>query len=151
MSDSKSVEHRVCLGDVLTDLAWHCSPNGQFSDSYEGLSLADYRTLKIAAGEQRCCRECSMQLLITSLGFTKGGVTRIVDRLERKGLVNRCRLAEDGRICCVLLTDTGRETFERIESALRTRIEAALDRMPKRHSDTLRSALPLLLAEIENS
>ncbi len=149
MNDSGSVDNRVCLGDVLTDLAWHCSPNGQFSDCYEGLSLADYRTLKIAAGEQRCDRECSMQLLITSLGFTKGGVTRIVDRLENQGLVDRCRLAEDGRICCVLLTESGRETFERIESTLRTRIEAALERLPKRHSATLRAALPLLLAEIE--
>lgn len=151
MSDSEIVENGICPGDVITDLAWHCSPNGRFADSYEGLSLADYRTLKIAAGEQRCCRECSMQLLINSLGFTKGGVTRIVDRLERRGLVNRCRLAEDGRVCCVLLTDAGREKFERIESALRSRIEAVLERLPADRRETLRAALPDLLAEIKNS
>jgi MarR family 2-MHQ and catechol resistance regulon transcriptional repressor len=71
-----------------------------------------------------CCGDlCSMQEIAKDLGFTKGGATRIVNRLEKKGYIERQRSSEDGRVCCVKVTSPGsllvksvsRENEERIE------------------------------------
>lgn len=43
------------------------------------------------------------------------GVTRIVDRLERKGLVRRERDPEDRRVVVCSVTEAGRELLERLD------------------------------------
>ncbi len=47
-----------------------------------------------------------------------GGTTRMLDRLEDKGLVRRVRSVEDRRVVNVELTDEGRATAARIPVAL---------------------------------
>lgn len=51
--------------------------------------------------------------LITATTFTSGGVTRLVDRMERAGLVERRPCPSDRRVQYVSLTDAGREMLER--------------------------------------
>lgn len=46
--------------------------------------------------------------------ITKGTLTGVVDRLESKGLVERCACAEDRRSMTVRLTAKGEREFERI-------------------------------------
>jgi len=46
------------------------------------------------------------------------GVTRLIDRLEAKGLVQRERCPEDRRQVLCFLTITGRETVERMDAAI---------------------------------
>ena len=48
-----------------------------------------------------------MQEIAKDLGFTKGGATRVVNRLEEKGYAERMRSPEDGRVCCVKVTIAG--------------------------------------------
>ena len=54
-------------------------------------------------------RECRMDC---------GAMTRMLDRLEEKGLVQRVRSAQDRRIVHVALTPEGRTTAQRIPEAL---------------------------------
>jgi DNA-binding MarR family transcriptional regulator len=53
-----------------------------------------------------------MAELAERLLFTRSGVTRLIDRLERDGLVERHECRHDGRGVYALLTEKGFETFE---------------------------------------
>lgn len=60
------------------------------------------------AGGQRPIGE-----LIAATAFTSGGVTRLVDRMERAGLVERRPCPTDRRVQYVALTPAGQELLER--------------------------------------
>jgi DNA-binding MarR family transcriptional regulator len=67
--------------------------------SYEVLMyLADSRAGKLRMGE-----------LAERLLLSRSGITRLVDRLERQGLVERQPCEDDGRGYYAVLTDAGRE------------------------------------------
>jgi MarR family transcriptional regulator, 2-MHQ and catechol-resistance regulon repressor len=51
--------------------------------------------------------------LISATAFTSGGVTRLVDRMERAGYVERRPCPSDRRVQHVGLTDAGRDMLER--------------------------------------
>ena len=51
--------------------------------------------------------------LVNATAFTSGGVTRLVDRMERAGLVERRPCPSDRRVQYVGLTDAGRDMLER--------------------------------------
>ena len=51
--------------------------------------------------------------LINATAFTSGGVTRLVDRMERAGYVRRSPCPSDRRVQFVGLTDAGRALLER--------------------------------------
>ena len=54
-----------------------------------------------------------MNELAERILYSKSGFTRVVDRLEEAGLVQRVRPDNDRRSILVSLTDKGRETMER--------------------------------------
>lgn len=56
----------------------------------------------------------SPRALIEALGMTKGAVSKLLDRLERKGLAERCSDPEDGRAQGVRLTAKGRRLVPRL-------------------------------------
>jgi MarR family 2-MHQ and catechol resistance regulon transcriptional repressor len=72
-----------------------------------GLSGSDFDTLL------RLARSPGQQLRMTDLAaqtsMSTSGITRIVDRLERAGLVCRTRCSADRRSCYTVLTDAGVE------------------------------------------
>lgn len=51
--------------------------------------------------------------LIAATAFTSGGVTRLVDRMERAGYVERRPCPSDRRVQFVQLTESGREMLRR--------------------------------------
>lgn len=57
-------------------------------------------------GEGRTATEIAGEL-----GITAGAVTRLVDRLENRGLLARRRSPEDRRVVSILPTDEGREAW----------------------------------------
>jgi DNA-binding MarR family transcriptional regulator len=70
-----------------------------------GLSLAGYDVLmRLAESPDRQLR---MTELADAVLLSRSGVTRLIDRLERAGLVSRCRVREDGRGVAAILTDQG--------------------------------------------
>lgn len=76
-----------------------------------GLSMPSYDVLlRIAWAGQAGIRmsELARQVLMTT-----GGLTRLVDRLERDGLISRARSTEDLRGYEVRLTPTGRKVLNR--------------------------------------
>lgn len=53
-----------------------------------------------------------MSELAASVLLSQSGLTRLVDRLEREGLVRRVRCEEDRRGQWAMLTDAGRDAFD---------------------------------------
>jgi DNA-binding MarR family transcriptional regulator len=75
-----------------------------------GLALTSYEVLLYLA--EASGNRLRMSELAASLLLSQSGVTRLVDRLERQGLVTRERCEEDGRGFFTVLTPTGQARFE---------------------------------------
>jgi DNA-binding MarR family transcriptional regulator len=82
-----------------------------------GLSLFEYAALlQLAEAEGRRLR---MSELALGIVLTRSGVTRLVDRLERDGLVERSQCSSDGRGAEAVLTEAG---LERLRKASKTHL-----------------------------
>jgi DNA-binding MarR family transcriptional regulator len=80
-------------------------------EAAHGLPLSHYDVLiylRSAPG-----RRLRMAELADSVLLSRSGVTRLVDRLERDGLLVRDTCSSDGRGCFAVLTDRGAELLSR--------------------------------------
>ena len=80
-----------------------------------GLTCSQYNILRILRGEGKPlpCLEIA-QRTITVVP----GITGLIDRLERDGLVNRLRCEKDRRVIYVALTDQGMTTLAAVDEPL---------------------------------
>jgi DNA-binding MarR family transcriptional regulator len=101
------------------------------------LTLPQHRALVLLAlrGPQR------IRDLAELLGVNSSTATRHCDRLERRGLVQRERSADDGRAVCVSVTDVGHQVVDSVTRARRRQISAILETMPVRSRGPLLAAL----------
>jgi DNA-binding MarR family transcriptional regulator len=94
-----------------------------------GLPLTSYEVLLFLAdspgGRMR------MSELADSVLLSRSGLTRLVDRLERHGLLERERCEEDARGYFAAITDRGREVFA---DARRTHLAGVRERFLSRFS-----------------
>lgn len=83
--------------------------------------------------------------LVDALGMTKGAVTKIVDRLEGKGLVARAQDPTDRRIQAITLTRAGRALVPKLAALADENDEHFFGHIPahKRRAlvDTLREVV----------
>jgi DNA-binding MarR family transcriptional regulator len=89
--------------------------NGNGSDG--GLSLSQYGLLELLADRQ----SARVQELASHAGITPSTATRILDALERRGVVERTRSDEDRRAVAVSLTEIGRQVVRTEQEWLRGR------------------------------
>lgn len=100
------------------------------------LSLAAYDVLvQLAEAPERRLR---MTELADAVLLSRSGVTRLVDRLERVGLVTRSRVREDGRGVAATLTDRG---LERVRRASHTHQDGVVRHFTERLDDAELAAL----------
>ena len=117
----------------------------------DGISLQTFEVLlRLSRSE---FGQMTMSELANGVSLTTGGVTRLADRLEREGFVERRACPSDRRVVHLGLTDHGRATLEsaldhhleslqrRFASRLSARDTSVLDRVldDLRHSDTAAS------------
>jgi DNA-binding MarR family transcriptional regulator len=69
-----------------------------------GISAAQYVTISVLA---KCGEDSAATQLCKDLSYDAGAMTRMVDRLEAKGLISRCRCPEDRRLVKIKLTEAG--------------------------------------------
>jgi DNA-binding MarR family transcriptional regulator len=83
-------------------------------DARHGLPLTSYEVLrslrKAPHGKLRMAELAEHALL------SRSGMTRLIDRLEREGMVSRTTCDKDGRGCYAVLTEQGREAVDRARS-----------------------------------
>ena len=106
----------------------------------ESLALADYDVLvQLALAGDRRLR---MSELADRLLLSRSGITRLVDRLERDGLVERMTCESDRRGQWAALTDAGHQRLRNASPThLRGVAEHFLDRIPEQELETLRRTL----------
>jgi DNA-binding MarR family transcriptional regulator len=74
------------------------------------LSAAQFAVIASLAGEERK----SASDLCKGISYDAGAMTRMLDRLEGKGLIRRNRSPEDRRLVHLELTDEGRAAYPRM-------------------------------------
>jgi DNA-binding MarR family transcriptional regulator len=76
-------------------------------EAEHGLSLTSYEVLMYLADAQDA--RMRMHDLASSVLLSRSGLTRLVDRLERDGHLERCSCSHDARGAFAVLTPAGRE------------------------------------------
>jgi DNA-binding MarR family transcriptional regulator len=75
-----------------------------------GLTVVEYEALLLLSqAEEQAMRRVD---LAHGLGLTPSGVTRLLDRLEHEGLVEKGTCASDARVTYAVLTDAGAARLE---------------------------------------
>lgn len=89
------------------------------------ITVSQHRALVLlASGEAR-----NVTALGDRLGVNQSNASRLVERLDRLGLVTRRRSSTDGRTVDVALSDRGRATLDAVTRERRVEIAAVLGRM----------------------
>ncbi|MGW4800085.1 MarR family winged helix-turn-helix transcriptional regulator [Nonomuraea sp. NPDC004297] len=112
MSVTNFDDSRLTAIGLLTEV--HSGLMSRFQPvlSAAGLSEIDFETvIRLARSPGQRLR---MSDLAAQTQLSTSGVTRVVDRLEREGLVTRESCASDRRASYAALTDVGRERLESV-------------------------------------
>jgi DNA-binding MarR family transcriptional regulator len=90
--------------------------------------------------------------LIDDVLLTQAGVSRLVARLEKRGLVSRRDDPDDARACRIVLTEEGRRTQKRLGQAHARHVAAAMTRaLGREQLETLRELSAALLREAKKA
>ncbi|WP_419816238.1 MarR family winged helix-turn-helix transcriptional regulator [Glacieibacterium sp.] len=87
--------------------------------------------------------------LARALGHNSGATTRLVDQLEERGLVERCRDCGDRRVVTVNLTEAGRTQLESLNPMVLDHWNKVLEDFSHDEVNTLISLLQRLVAKLE--
>jgi DNA-binding MarR family transcriptional regulator len=108
-----------------------------------GLSLSEYEVLL------RLSRAPDMRLKRVELGnqvlLTPSGITRLLERLERAGHVERAACATDARVSYAVLTPAG---AAKLAAASRTHLDQIRDLLGREFSEAELERLAALLARV---
>jgi len=117
------------LSDVsrsLIEIVWHFGPKGSSEKCCEKLTITEF----MALDKVSTTLNCAVQEVGYSLGFTKSGATRLVNRLEKKGYVKKIQSNEDGRICCLEITSSGARVLALANSLYKEQFQKIAAKIP---------------------
>ena len=117
--------------------------NGHASDG--GLTLSQYGLLEGLANR----RAARVQELASAAGISASTATRILDALERRGIVRRTRSSQDRRAVAVSLTSLGHDLLHAEEDWLRGRQRAFYASLPAAEQELAPDLLLRLAALID--
>ncbi|MDY6848465.1 MAG: MarR family transcriptional regulator [Thermodesulfobacteriota bacterium] len=115
------------ISRALIEIAWHFGPKGLNGECCENLTMPEF----IALDKVSTTSNCAVQDVGYSLGFTKSGATRIVNRLEKKGYVQKVKSHEDARVCCVGITKSGECVLSSANSRYMEQFHNIAEKMPE--------------------
>jgi DNA-binding MarR family transcriptional regulator len=132
-------------GSTLAAIAWHFGPKGLNGECCEDLSMPEF----IALDKVSATPDCSVQEVGRRLGFSKSGATRVVNRLEKKGCIQKLRSAEDGRICCIAITDKGKQVLESADVRYQQQFEEIVAKIPGLSEQEIATVLSKVAAVVK--
>lgn len=115
------------LSRSLALVAWHFGSKGLNGECCGDLSMPEF----IGLDQISSTPNCSVQEVGNYLGFTKSGATRVVKRLEKKGYIKKLKSPEDGRVCCMTLTEKGKEILNHVDQQYTQQFEGLKSKMPR--------------------
>lgn len=132
-----SLEQEVYLNVVRT--ADHLAHNMTSLLKDHGLTAAQYNVLRILRGSRTdplSCTEIGQRMVTRD-----PDITRLLDRLEKRGLVQRTREREDRRVITIRITDEGLEILRTLDGPIQ---QAHRDQMAHMDPEKLRLLSDLL-------
>jgi DNA-binding MarR family transcriptional regulator len=111
-----------------------------------GLTLSQYGLLEVLTTRP----VARVQELADHAGIAPSTATRILDALERRGIVQRVRSTEDRRAVAVTLTDVGRRLLGDEQEWLRGRQRAFYESLPPAEQELAPDLLLRLAALIDD-
>ncbi|MBE3598941.1 MAG: MarR family transcriptional regulator [Limnochordaceae bacterium] len=130
------------LADLFAEVMFDVITTRTLADAGAYLTVSQLECLKYLQRHG----SCSAAELADGLHMTPPAVTKLVDRLVRKGLVTRKERADDRRSVEIALTDSGRRAVERIRERRSRIFEMILSRMSPEDQQQLEHALRAFLA-----
>jgi DNA-binding MarR family transcriptional regulator len=137
--------------------AWHALLRGHAAvvrvleaelEATQGLSLPAYEVLSHLSDAPGS--RLRMSDLAACAVLTPSGLTRLVDKLSRDGLVVRDKCSADARVVYAVLTDAGRERLVAAYPAhLRSVREHYIDRLTAGQLDAVAEALSVLVTRCQ--
>lgn len=134
------------LSRMLIELAWLLGPRGLNGECCEDLSMPEFIALDKVANTQ----DCPVQDIGQALGFTKSGATRIVNRLEKKGCIRRIKASNDARVCCVVITDRGKEILKGAYESYSLKFQNMLHKVPEKYASQMPDFLNAVICALRN-
>ncbi|HEV3380066.1 MAG TPA: MarR family transcriptional regulator [Trebonia sp.] len=119
--------------DEAVKAAWHALISAKVASWHalerdlgelHGLGVSDFEVLDQLAGKPDGCRA---QNMADAVHLSQSALSRLADRLERHGLVQRCNCTDDRRGINLVLTPAGRDKHAQ---ALRTYCEVLAGTLP---------------------
>ncbi len=131
--------------NLIQDLSWYFGNQGFDSECCEDLSLAEYMALK------KVCDNKNITILEigAALNITKSGISKIIDRLEKKKYVSKEHSAYDGRVCCVVATDKGVNAINKIADRYSQYLLEALSDEDSQSLEDIKKALSLMFDAVQ--
>ena len=71
-------------------------------------------------------------------------VTGIIDRLEKKGLVERWRISQDRRVITIQLTEAGTKLAEKAPPPIQQKVIDGLDKLSPKEIEKIAKSLSML-------
>ncbi|WP_308635725.1 MarR family winged helix-turn-helix transcriptional regulator [Paenibacillus silvisoli] len=118
-ADSFKIQHELSMTDSLVQLSFHIQAILGRAGADHDLSVIQIRLLGILRD-----REPSMQQLAHYLSLDKSSITGLIDRAERRGLVERTPSPTDRRGFQVKVTPAGRELTLVVSKEIEAQIHA---------------------------
>ncbi|SRR5581483_4332955 len=140
-----SHEQEIFLGLVMA-AARVVEPWEQFLKSEAGLTTNQYNVLRILRGshpERRTCSEIGERMIARD-----PDITRLIDRMEKRGLVKRSRSSQDRRVVEVGITSKGLEVVNSLDRHADRMPKALLGHLGLKRSRQLRDLLEAVLTEL---
>jgi DNA-binding MarR family transcriptional regulator len=115
------------------------------------LATAGELSLTAAMVLARLARDGPQRLTELAIGedLSQPGMTQLVTRLERDGLVRRTASTDDRRGVLVGITDDGRELVERRRAERAAALQELLGRLDRPDQEVIANALPALARLVE--
>jgi len=143
---SVSIQAPSRLGSWVSFLRAHSAITRQLNAdllNVHGLTLNDYEVLLLLSrAENLRMRRVD---LAQSVVLTASGITRLLDGLERQGLVEKDACATDGRVSYAKLTDTG---HSKLKEAAATHLRGVEELFMGRFSESELEQLASLLGRL---
>lgn len=131
--------------NLIQDLSWYFGNQGFDNECCEDLSLAEYMALK------KVCENKNITILEigAALNITKSGISKIIDRLEKKKYVLKRHSANDGRVCCVQPTEKGADAINKISNLYSQYLFDALSNEDSPSLENIKKVLKLVLEAVQ--
>jgi DNA-binding MarR family transcriptional regulator len=121
---------------ALTRIFFARSPTGPSRNEVGLLSALDARPYRVTELAER-------------EGITQPGVTQLVNRLQRRGWVERNTDTRDGRAVLVAITKAGRQTLEQVRTEYRALLHEEMASLDDDELETLAASVEILDRLIE--